>query len=103
MSTAMPSHGPDSHRPLGPGVPARAGKFSVDRAARDPGKDYRSDAAGRILRRVRVKPHHFRCAGAAAVLKVAAEEGWTLDPAFPADPRRTLHLCRPDDGRSRKT
>ncbi|KJS60985.1 hypothetical protein [Streptomyces rubellomurinus] len=69
--------------------------------ARDPRKHYRSGADGRILRRVGVKPCHFRCAGAAAVLRVAAEEGWTLDPAFPADPRRTVHLCRPDDGRRR--
>ncbi|MER7582060.1 hypothetical protein [Kitasatospora sp. NPDC097691] len=63
---------------------------------------YRFDGAGRVLRRVSVRTWHFRGAGAAAVLRVAAEQGWTLDHSFPADPRGTLHLCRLDGGRGRK-
>ncbi|MFD8707667.1 hypothetical protein ACFV1W_34640 [Kitasatospora sp. NPDC059648] len=56
--------------------------------------NYRYDSVGRILRRVAVKPRHYRGAGAWAVLRIAAEHGWTLDHSFPADPSGTLHLCR---------
>ncbi|MGW3078630.1 DEAD/DEAH box helicase family protein [Kitasatospora sp. NPDC001132] len=58
------------------------------------GDNYRYDSAGRILRRVAVKLRHHRGAGAWAVLRIAAEHGWTLDHSFPADPSGTLHLCR---------
>ncbi|MFJ9690535.1 hypothetical protein [Kitasatospora sp. NPDC101183] len=58
---------------------------------------YRSDPAGPFLRRVRVHPRHFRGAGAAALLRVAAEQGWKLDHSYPADPQGTVHLCFPDE------
>ncbi|MER7766994.1 hypothetical protein [Kitasatospora sp. NPDC096140] len=72
-------------------------------SARERRRDtYRFDGAGRVMRRVSVGPRHFRGAGAAAVLRIAADQGWKLDPAFPADPQGILHLCRLDAGRRRK-
>ncbi|MCK7622603.1 hypothetical protein MUU72_05690 [Streptomyces sp. RS10V-4] len=70
--------------------------------ARDPARGgYRRDEWGRFARRTTVRSRHFRGTGAHGVLRVAAEQGWQLDPAYPADPRRPLRLCRLDDGSRR--
>ncbi|WP_143179635.1 hypothetical protein [Streptomyces yunnanensis] len=70
-----------------------AGKFAQE-VAKSPGTHYRADEQGRILRRVVVRPWHFRGVGAHGVLRVAAEQGWRLDHTYPAEPGRALHLCR---------
>ncbi len=64
--------------------------------ARDPGKGYLADGEGRILRRVSVRSWHHRGIGAHAVLRVAAEQGWRIDPSYPARPDGTVHLCHVD-------
>jgi len=68
---------------------------------RNPRHDYLAED-GVIMRRVKVSSWHFRGAGAHAVLRVAAELGWQLDPAFPPRPQGPIHLCRPDSAAPRK-
>ncbi|WP_329367988.1 hypothetical protein OG896_22315 [Streptomyces sp. NBC_00669] len=63
---------------------------------RNPARGYQADESGRVLRRIAVRPWHFRGAGAHAVLRVAAEQGWRLDHSFPARPAGTVHLCCPE-------
>lgn len=62
---------------------------------RDTAKGYVKDEHGEVMRRVAVSEPHYRCAGAHAVLRVAAEQGWYLDPAFRAEPTGVVHLARP--------
>lgn len=64
--------------------------------AKSPGKGYLTDGSGGILRRVEVRIWHYRGAGAHAVLRVAAEQGWRIDHSFPARPDGPVHLCSPD-------
>ncbi|MFJ4183796.1 hypothetical protein [Kitasatospora sp. NPDC089509] len=79
-----------------------AKRFRAELARERKRADYRFDRAGRVLRRATVRTPHFRGAGAAVVLRVAAEQGWTLDHSYPADPTGTLHLCRLDGGSPRR-
>ncbi|MFJ7911540.1 hypothetical protein [Kitasatospora sp. NPDC096204] len=45
--------------------------------------------------RVHLKRATYRGAGAHRALCLAAEQGWTLDPAYTPDPANSLHLTRP--------
>ncbi|MFJ9772710.1 hypothetical protein ACIRVF_15955 [Kitasatospora sp. NPDC101157] len=51
---------------------------------------------GTFLRRIQLHRATYRGAGAHRALCIAAEQGWTLDPAFVPDPANSLRLCRPD-------
>ncbi|MET8622240.1 hypothetical protein ABZW30_00490 [Kitasatospora sp. NPDC004669] len=51
---------------------------------------------GTFLRRVQLHRATYRGAGAHQALRIAAEQGWTLDPAYTPDPVNSLRLCRPD-------
>ncbi|BDM72710.1 hypothetical protein HEK616_61970 [Streptomyces nigrescens] len=72
-----------------------AKRFATE-LARDRRAHYTADDDGRILRRVAVSSRHYRAAGAQAVLRVAAEQGWRLDHSYRTEPERTVRLCRPD-------
>ncbi|WP_316522519.1 hypothetical protein [Kitasatospora brasiliensis] len=63
-----------------------------------PATSYRGLAApdGSFLRRVHLKRATYRGAGAHHALRLAAAQGWTLDPAYTPDPANSLRLCRPD-------
>ncbi|WBP87979.1 hypothetical protein [Kitasatospora cathayae] len=51
---------------------------------------------GAFLRRIQLHRATYRGAGAHQALRIAAQQGWTLDPAFTPDPANSLRLCRPD-------
>lgn len=72
------------------------GLFTKELAKSPGGSHYVPDEFGRIMRRVTVHPNRFRAAGPLAVLRIASEHGWYLDPAYPAAPAGRLHLCRLD-------
>ncbi|MEU3572560.1 hypothetical protein AB0E96_29665 [Kitasatospora sp. NPDC036755] len=46
--------------------------------------------------RIHLKRATYRGAGAHRALAIAAEQGWTLDPAYAPDPANSLRLVRPD-------
>ncbi|MFE4976465.1 hypothetical protein ACFRAR_30740 [Kitasatospora sp. NPDC056651] len=66
----------------------------LDRAA----DSYRALTApdGTFLRRIHLARATYRGAGAHQALRVAAEQGWILDPAYAPDPANSLRLARPD-------
>ncbi|MEU9042600.1 MULTISPECIES: hypothetical protein [unclassified Kitasatospora] len=49
---------------------------------------------GTFFRRVQLHRATYRGAGAHQALRIAAEDGWTLDPAYTPDPANSLRLCR---------
>ncbi|MFI8454383.1 hypothetical protein [Kitasatospora sp. NPDC085464] len=49
---------------------------------------------GSYFRRIQVHRATYRGAGAHRALSIAAEDGWTLDPAYTPDPANSLRLCR---------
>ncbi|MFD5468505.1 hypothetical protein ACFWIQ_37725 [Kitasatospora sp. NPDC127059] len=51
---------------------------------------------GTFLRRIRLHRATYRGAGAQQALRIAAEQGRVLDPAYAPDPANSLCLCRPD-------
>ncbi|MFE7531133.1 hypothetical protein ACFU7Y_36305 [Kitasatospora sp. NPDC057542] len=51
---------------------------------------------GTLVHRIRLNRATYRGAGAHQALRIAAEQGWTLDPAYTPDPANSLRLCRPD-------
>ncbi|MEU8921239.1 hypothetical protein AB0D10_09950 [Kitasatospora sp. NPDC048545] len=51
---------------------------------------------GTFHRRIRLHRATYRGAGAHRALRLAAEQGWTLDPAYTPDPANSLRLCRRD-------
>ncbi|GAA3037100.1 hypothetical protein GCM10010519_72860 [Streptomyces lactacystinicus] len=61
-------------------------------AARTPGTTPGTTPAHRI----QLKRATYRGAGAHQALRIAAEQGWTLDPAYLPDPANSLRLTRPD-------
>ncbi|MFF2042991.1 hypothetical protein ACFVVX_21450 [Kitasatospora sp. NPDC058170] len=66
-------------------------------AARDKGPNRHAVAAdGTFVRRIRINLATYRGAGAQQVLRIAAEHGWQLDPAYTPQPEVCVRLCRPD-------
>ncbi|MFJ9445838.1 hypothetical protein ACIRRH_28870 [Kitasatospora sp. NPDC101235] len=51
---------------------------------------------GTLVHRIRLNRATYRGAGAHQALRIAAEQGWTLDPAYTPDPANSLRLCRSD-------
>ncbi|MFG3225204.1 hypothetical protein ACGF07_10530 [Kitasatospora sp. NPDC048194] len=51
---------------------------------------------GTFLRRITLHRATYCGAGAHRALRIAAEEGWVLDPAYAPDPVNSLRLCRAD-------
>ncbi|MFJ8625859.1 hypothetical protein ACIRD3_23845 [Kitasatospora sp. NPDC093550] len=49
---------------------------------------------GTYYRRIQLHRATYRGAGAHHALRIAAEHGWTLDPAYTPDPANSLRLCR---------
>ncbi|WP_030255909.1 MULTISPECIES: hypothetical protein [Streptomyces] len=49
-------------------------------------------------RRIRLNRATYRGAGAHQALRIAAEQGWALDPAYTPDPVNSLRLCRHEKG-----
>ncbi|GHF28598.1 hypothetical protein GCM10018790_02530 [Kitasatospora xanthocidica] len=48
------------------------------------------------VRRITINRATYRGAGAHQALRIAAQDGWTVDPAYTPDPANTLRLCRPE-------
>ncbi|MFI9327779.1 hypothetical protein ACIGZJ_09545 [Kitasatospora sp. NPDC052868] len=66
-------------------------------AARDKGPARGVVAAdGTFVRRIRINLATYRGAGAQQVLRIAAEHGWHLDPAYTPQPEVCVRLCRTD-------
>ncbi|MER7751026.1 hypothetical protein [Kitasatospora sp. NPDC097643] len=63
-----------------------------------PAEQYRTLTApdGTFHRRIRINRATYRGIGAHHALRIAAEAGWTLDPAYTPDPATCLRLRRPD-------
>ncbi|MEU3558858.1 hypothetical protein [Kitasatospora sp. NPDC006786] len=61
-------------------------RFRAELARERSRNHYRFDGTGRVLRRVAVRARHYRGAGAAAVLRVAAEQGLEARPLVPHRP-----------------
>ncbi|MFI5645068.1 hypothetical protein [Kitasatospora sp. NPDC051705] len=74
---------------------------AVQRELAQPAESYRGVTApdGTFLRRIRVNRATYRGAGAHHVLRLAAEQGWTLDPTYLPDPTNSVRLSRPDHTR----
>ncbi|MBD0669387.1 hypothetical protein [Streptomyces sp. CBMA156] len=51
---------------------------------------------GSPVSRIHLKRATYRGAGAHQALRLAAEQGWSLDPAYTPDPANSLRLHRPD-------
>ncbi|MGA5816908.1 hypothetical protein ACPC54_03455 [Kitasatospora sp. NPDC094028] len=50
------------------------------------------------LQRIRLSRATYRGIGAQRALRIAAEQGWRVDPAYLPDPAHNLHLARPLSG-----
>ncbi|MFF4380225.1 hypothetical protein [Kitasatospora sp. NPDC001547] len=50
---------------------------------------------GTLALRIHLKRATYRGAGAHQALRIAAAQGWTLDPAYAPDPTNSLRLTRP--------
>ncbi|SOB83055.1 hypothetical protein [Streptomyces sp. 1331.2] len=65
-----------------------------DTARKDGSNGPPTGPGGTRLRRIRLNRATYRGAGAHQALRIAAEQGWTLDPAYTPDPANSLRLCR---------